>query len=478
MRSSGFAIALSFLAARHPATATERDFPAWPPGSNPRLADILTGRVPWQGKIDLMGAAKGRTPRSAYRTIRAQTPSAPRRWAELLPGPAERGRVGPTPRDLGGTLALADITHQSVLDAVAEYDRLGQEEFLRRYGFERAQSYWLEREGRRYDSKAIVGVAHGYATGLALRSGDFVGGRATAKRRLEELGFRVVAVQNPPWDRREVILACDLVVDSGWRELRTGDPRVEELSLLLRQADIHPPDRRGENFRSPDAVSRKTTDLATAHPDYAGARTRGSAVDRRVIQEFIQDPAAMKAEANAIRLEWSSRDVPGATEAASPQVRAIEEAVELAAGHPKGPRRGQGFSTDQAAKSAIENHAMDRARAHYEKLGTVVNTSARKSWDYEVDIDSVAWRLEVKGTTGDPIDVILTRNEVQNANVYPHVALFVVSNITVTTDDTGHCTASGGRDTLYHPWALDPGDLTPLGFTYRLPPSSAPGITP
>lgn len=371
-------------------------------------------------------------------------------------------------------MSLTGITYQSVLEAMAEYDRLGQEEFLRKFGFGRARSYWLDHEGRRYDSKAIAGAAHGFATGRALRSGDFVGGDRTVKRRLEELGFRVVAVQNPPWDRREVVLACDLVVDNGWRELRTGDPRVEELSLLLHRMDIHSPDLRGENFRSPDAVSRKTTDLATAHPDYAGARTRGGAVDLQVIQEFIQDPAAMKAEANAIRLEWSNRDVQGAAAgAASPEVRAVEEAVELAAGHLKGPRRGQGFSTDQAAKSAVENYAMDRARAHYEKRGTVVNTAARKSWDYEVDIAGVIWRVEVKGTTGDPTDVILTRNEVQNARSYLYVALFVVSNITVAADDTGHRTAGGGCDTIYHPWALDPEDLTPLGFTYRLPPSTS-----
>lgn len=241
-------------------------------------------------------------------------------------------------------MSLTGITYQSVLEAMAEYDRLGQEEFLRKFGFGRARSYWLDHEGRRYDSKAIAGAAHGFATGRALRSGDFVGGDRTVKRRLEELGFRVVAVQNPPWDRREVVLACDLVVDNGWRELRTGDPRVEELSLLLHRMDIHSPDLRGENFRSPDAVSRKTTDLATAHPDYAGARTRGGAVDLQVIQEFIQDPAAMKAEANAIRLEWSNRDVQGAAAgAASPEVRAVEEAVELAAGHLKGASPWPGF---------------------------------------------------------------------------------------------------------------------------------------
>jgi 5-methylcytosine-specific restriction protein A len=89
-------------------------------------------------------------------------------------------------------MALRHITHVEVLAAIEEYDRLGQEEFLRRYGFDRARSYRLIHDGKAYDSKAIVGVAHGYLPGeQRLSTGKFSGGASTVGRLLRELGFTV-----------------------------------------------------------------------------------------------------------------------------------------------------------------------------------------------------------------------------------------------------------------------------------------------
>lgn len=122
---------------------------------------------------------------------------------------------------------------------MAEHDELGREAFLARHGFGEARAYVLVHEGRTYDSKAIVGVAHGYATGRSLASSEFSGGNATVAAALRRLGFTGYGSTSPPWTRDEVILACDLVVGNGWRELRTGDPRVTELSELLRRLPIH-----------------------------------------------------------------------------------------------------------------------------------------------------------------------------------------------------------------------------------------------
>jgi putative restriction endonuclease len=91
-------------------------------------------------------------------------------------------------------MALADISsREAVLVAIAEFDRLGRERFLKKYGFGQARTYWLVHQGKRYDSKAIVGAAHGHARpGLgSLKAADFVGGEATVRRKLEELGFAV-----------------------------------------------------------------------------------------------------------------------------------------------------------------------------------------------------------------------------------------------------------------------------------------------
>lgn len=79
----------------------------------------------------------------------------------------------------------------------------------------------------------------------------------------------------------------------------------------------------------------------------------------------------------------------------------------------------------------------------------------------------------MKGTTGDPLDVIVTPNEVTHAVDYPRVALFVVSNIHISRDEHDEPAASGGDCWIYHPWVMDPTRPTPLGFKYRLPPGPA-----
>ena len=87
-------------------------------------------------------------------------------------------------------LAAVDAAH--VRQAVHEYDELGADAFLRRHGFDKALQHVLWHEGKGYDSKAIVGVAHRYATGTPLRAADFSGGRDGAARHLWSLGFEVV----------------------------------------------------------------------------------------------------------------------------------------------------------------------------------------------------------------------------------------------------------------------------------------------
>ena len=59
-------------------------------------------------------------------------------------------------------MALSDLTASAVIKAIQEFDQLGRDAFLKKYGFRKAQSYDLRINGRSYDSKAIAGVAHGY----------------------------------------------------------------------------------------------------------------------------------------------------------------------------------------------------------------------------------------------------------------------------------------------------------------------------
>lgn len=125
------------------------------------------------------------------------------------------------------------MTRAGVLTAVAEFDRLGRDAFLESTGFGRARAYFLEHDGRLYDSKAIAGYAHRVSTGTPLGPGDFSGGDSTVAQRLEGLGFTVLNVSNPDWRRDEIILACQLVCANGWRQVDASDPRVKALSELL-----------------------------------------------------------------------------------------------------------------------------------------------------------------------------------------------------------------------------------------------------
>ena len=89
-------------------------------------------------------------------------------------------------------MALSDLTSEAVKRAIEEFDRLGPDRFLKKYGFGRARKYVIRKDGRSYDSKAIAGAAHGYLLGHApLWADEFSGGEATVKKTLENLGFEV-----------------------------------------------------------------------------------------------------------------------------------------------------------------------------------------------------------------------------------------------------------------------------------------------
>ena len=153
-------------------------------------------------------------------------------------------------------MALADVTDRgAVLAAMQEFDRLGREDFLHRYGFGPSREYEVLHDGQRYDSKAVLGAAHGHQHGDAgpLRSDDFSGGAPTI-RKLEELGFNVVPVEGRGrGDRTASRLARFLEVYASARGAQfSGDHEAsavlrsaaaslgERLSALLPEARVRP----------------------------------------------------------------------------------------------------------------------------------------------------------------------------------------------------------------------------------------------
>lgn len=198
-------------------------------------------------------------------------------------------------------MTLADVTRPGVLAAIDEFDRLGREAFLRSTGFGRSRAYYLRHEGRLYDSKAMVGYAHGVSTGTPLGPKDFVGGDQTVARRLQALGFEVKYLPNPDWTRDEITLACELVKANGWRQVDANDQRVKELSDLLQSPAIYPVDQRNPDFRNPSGVALKTYNIASVHPDHRGPRSNGNRLDKEVLDDFLADPETMHAMAARIR---------------------------------------------------------------------------------------------------------------------------------------------------------------------------------
>ncbi len=92
-------------------------------------------------------------------------------------------------------VGLSDLDSRSaVLAAMAECDEIGRAAFLEKYGFGEARKYFLRYEGREYDSKAIVAVAHGieHPSLGPLQASEFSGGSATVGPKLRSLGFEVV----------------------------------------------------------------------------------------------------------------------------------------------------------------------------------------------------------------------------------------------------------------------------------------------
>jgi hypothetical protein len=88
-------------------------------------------------------------------------------------------------------IAWDKVTHDDVVRALQEYDRLGPQQFFAEHGYAPTTTYDLVWEERAYPPKAILGTAYEFAVGHRLASGDFEGGKSGAVKVLGALGFDV-----------------------------------------------------------------------------------------------------------------------------------------------------------------------------------------------------------------------------------------------------------------------------------------------
>lgn len=204
-------------------------------------------------------------------------------------------------------VTVEDITADVVRAAVAEHDELGLSEFCRRYGFDRGREYVITEDGRKYGARVILAAAHGRLPGQEPLLPHQLGTDDEVNAILRREGFEVKELRPPSWTERELILACSLLFKNGRKALRATDPKVEELSALLRRLPFHAPEERGRQFRSPNSVQRKLYDLMTRLPDYRRAKTRAGQLDEVVLQSFLDDEDAMHAKAAAIARSGSPK---------------------------------------------------------------------------------------------------------------------------------------------------------------------------
>ena len=207
-------------------------------------------------------------------------------------------------------MALTDITQTGVESAVTEFDRIGREAFLNKYGFGEARSYFLIVANKRYDSKAIAGAAHGYSRPAEgpLPASEFSGGEATVRRTLERLGFTVVnssGSRNPDWMRDELILALDVYMEHRPQIPGKTSPAVVSFSRELNQLAPLLGLAGNERFRNPNGVYMKLINLRRFDPEFISSGKvglpGGAESEEEVWRRFSNDRPGLTVAAAAIR---------------------------------------------------------------------------------------------------------------------------------------------------------------------------------
>lgn len=234
-------------------------------------------------------------------------------------------------------MALSDITADGVRKAVAEFDQLGRDAFLAKYGFGRSKAYTLVVNDREYDSKAIVGAAHGYSgQGFAPLTADaFSGGDATVRSLLERLGFEVrKAPRNPDWSRDELILALDAYMK--WRPSFPAktSPEIAAISAEIRTLGELLHGVTSDTFRNANGVYMKLMNFRRLEPGAgeagSGGLSAGSQADAGVWEAYAQNLPALASAAATIRASLARIDAEDALrlELSGPDEPEIAEATE------------------------------------------------------------------------------------------------------------------------------------------------------
>lgn len=400
-------------------------------------------------------------------------------------------------------MAASDIRPEHVLKAIAEFDQLGRSAFLTKYGFGRTRTNWISYRGNFYDAHPIVGVAHGFATGEFWTKDRwfYSGGSSLANTYLMDAGFHPGAGALYPIEKLNVAVSQGkrapyqyVVLLWAFARASRGEEGMErfndvreELAGLLAPFAIATttPDpampwaalANNEDLWESEASGLPTVtdadvkrlNLAGGLPSWFGysARTDSRYVQAvvEVFARFIGDEPAFPALLEKLGLDQPVEELPLLdSDDVAPEVADVVSAVEQFVN----PRRKFGRRFSAAENKAIEEQAVKVVRKHYEEvLGYATkDVGATESYDVHATKGDSVIKVEVKGTTSDGSEIVLTANEVAlHLAEHPNNALAVVRRIVL--DRSGDKpVATGGELVLEPRWELDESRLKAIAYRY------------
>jgi 5-methylcytosine-specific restriction enzyme A len=123
-------------------------------------------------------------------------------------------------------------------------------------------------------------------------------------------------MRNPAWVRDEIILAMDLYVRAGRKQLPPGHEEVLRLSQLLNRLPIHPASVRDENFRNSNGISMILGNFLGVDPEHdQPGLTRNNQLQATIWKEFVEAPSLLQRTVEAIQAAVAAENLEESAEA-------------------------------------------------------------------------------------------------------------------------------------------------------------------
>lgn len=107
-------------------------------------------------------------------------------------------------------------------------------------------------------------------------------------------------LSTPDWHWDEILIVARYVEDNHGKALGAGNRLNAHVQTLLNKATIHPQVDGQKVVRSQGSVKRKSGDLVSIHPNYAGSPTKGGATTEEVLKYWLANPDTARKEAIAL----------------------------------------------------------------------------------------------------------------------------------------------------------------------------------